>query len=204
METITIILSTRNPSKAQQIKALFADPRITVITLEEAGIEGEAIEDGQTLGENARKKVLHAKEAYGKNTWIMADDTGFYINALDGRPGIDAARWAGDVTTEEITQHTLKQLEGKDDRTATFKTVVCLLTPKGEELCFEGAVNGIILETQRVPPQPKMPYSGIFVPDGSGKVWAEMTTEEENAISHRGEAFRKVYLFLESQLKSDE
>lgn len=198
--TVKIILSTTNPSKAEQIKAMFTNPFIEVLTLSEAGIEGEAIEDGFTLGENAMKKVLYVKERLVEPSWIMADDTGLFISALDGKPGIHAARWAGDVSTEEITQHTLKQLEGKTDRSATFKTVVCLSTPDGRILNFEGEVHGHLAENAKVPAQPKMPYSPLFTPEGSDKVWAEMSVEEENAVSHRGKAFRQVVSFLQNEL----
>jgi XTP/dITP diphosphohydrolase len=199
---MNIILSTRNPSKAEQIKAMFTNPLIKILTLDEAGIDGEAIEDGQTLGENALKKVMYVKERLTEPAWIMADDTGLYITALNGEPGIHAARWAGNVSTDDITKHTLQQLEGKVDRSATFKTVVYLLTPDGRELQFEGAVDGILLGAPRTKPQPKMPYSPLFIPEGTDKVWAEMTVDEENAVSHRGKAFRKLVAFLEDELKN--
>jgi XTP/dITP diphosphohydrolase len=189
-----IVLSTRNPSKAEQIKAVFAGVPINVLTLSDVGIEGEAVEDGTTLEENAMKKALFA---HRPGTWSMADDTGLFIPALGGRPGVYAARWAGETaTTDEITQHTLKQLEGVEDRTATFKTVVALVMPKGEIGFFSGEVHGRLLEAPRVKPQPKMPYSPLFIPDGSDKVWAEMTPDEENTISHRGKAFRFVREYL--------
>ncbi|MDB5255125.1 MAG: yggV, partial [Candidatus Nomurabacteria bacterium] len=70
------------------------------------------------------KKAVYARENTSEEVWTMADDTGLFITALDGAPGIHAARWAGDVSTDEITQHTLRQLEGKTDRSAKFKTVV--------------------------------------------------------------------------------
>jgi len=190
---VPIILSTRNPSKAEQIRALFGDVPLFVRTLSEMGIEGEAVEDGLSLEENAVKK---ARFALRPGHLAMADDTGLFIDALGGRPGVHAARWAGDVSTEEITQYTLRQLEGVWDRGATFKTVVALVSPDGKERYFSGEVRGVILDAPRVPPQPKMPYSPIFVPEGSDKVWAEMTTEEENAISHRGKAFRLVRDYL--------
>jgi XTP/dITP diphosphohydrolase len=199
---MNIILSTRNPSKTEQIKAMFTNPLITVLTLDEAGIEGEAVEDGATLGENAMKKVTYAKEQLKEPAWIMADDTGLFITALDGKPGIHAARWAGDVSTKEITEYTLKQLEGKTDRSATFKTVVYLISPEGQTFQFEGAVNGQLAESAQAEAQPKMPYSPLFSPEGTGKVWAQMTTEEENAVSHRGKAFRQVVAFLEKELEN--
>ena len=196
-----IILSTRNPSKAEQIRAIFNGTSFTILTLTEAGIKGEAIEDGKTLRENASKKALFAHE-HKPTHWAMADDTGLFINALNGEPGIRAARWAGEsASTDEITTYTLKQLQRSSDRSAVFETVVVLVSPSGEQKSFRGKVKGTLLEIPRVKSQPKMPYSPIFIPNGESKVWAEMTTEYENNISHRGIAFRKVREYLESQLR---
>lgn len=196
---MNIILSTRNPSKAEQIKAVFVGLPISVFTLSEAGIEGEAVEDGDTLEKNAMKKALFA---HRPGQWSMADDTGLFIGALNGRPGVYAARWAGETAlTDEITAYTLNQLKGVTDRSATFSTTVALVSPVGEQKFFTGEVRGKLLETPRCKPQPKMPYSPLFMPDGSDKVWAEMTVEEENAISHRGKAFRLVREYLIHQLQ---
>lgn len=193
-----IILSTRNPSKAEQIKAVFKGLPMRILTLAEAGIEGEGVEDGNTLEENALKKARYAYEQSGGKTWTMADDTGLFITALGGKPGIKAARWAGeDATSEEITAYTLKQLDGATDRSAVFETVVALISPEGQHQFFSGSVHGSLLETPRGTPQPKMPYSCLFVPDVSDKNWSEMTVEYENSISHRGKAFGKVKTFLE-------
>ena len=191
-----IVLSTRNPSKSEQIKASFTGSLILVLTLTEAGIDGEAVEDGLTLQENALKKALFARQP---GSWAMADDTGIFINALGGLPGVKSARWAGeDATTDQITWHTLKVIEGKTDRSAIFKTVVALISPKGEQYFFSGKIQGRILQAPRTKAQPRMPYSPIFVPQGTNKVWAEMSLEEENAISMRGKAFRKAREFLET------
>jgi XTP/dITP diphosphohydrolase len=191
-----LILSTRNQSKANQIKPIFEGLSLRVLTLDEAGIEGEAVEDGTTLGENALKKALYAWER--ARTWCMSDDTGLYIDALEGRPGIHAARWAGDVPTEAIMRYTLEKLRhvplGK--RTATFKTAAVVVDPHGDHYTFVGEAPGIILPMPRVQFQPKMPYSGIFQPHGSAKVWAEMSVDEENAVSHRGKAFAQVREFF--------
>lgn len=197
-----IILSTRNPSKAKQIMAMFGDPRIQVITLDEAGIEGQGIEDGNTLVENATKKAQYAfdhRPAAGE-CWTMADDTGLFLEALGGIPGVHAATWAGnDATTDEITAHILDRLKGHDNRRATFRTVVAVINPEGELIYFSGEVEGEILREKRLASQPKMPYSSLFVPKGHTKVWSEMTVEEENDISHRGKAFRQVREFFEEQ-----
>lgn len=196
-----IILSTRNPSKAHQIKEIFTESPFTILTLAEAGVEGEAIEDGATLEENALKKARFAREQADNAMWTMADDTGIFINALGGEPGIRSARWAGETaTTADITNYCLARLKGCADRTASFRTVVALIDPSGTEKLFVGEVEGTLLETPRVPPQPKMPYSPLFVPQGEVMCWAEMPIEYENKISHRGKAFRLARTFLESTL----
>lgn len=193
-----IILSTRNQSKLQQIRNVLAGLDLSVLSLEEAGIEGEVVEDGNTLEENAFKKALFATRQSGK--WAIADDTGLFIDAWGGEPGIHAARWAGDgLSTEEIMLRTLQRLEGVplEGRTASFKTCAVITSPDEKESCFfTGTVRGTILTTPRTACQPNMPYSAIFVPDGQDKTWAEMSVEEENAISHRGKAFRQVRQFF--------
>jgi XTP/dITP diphosphohydrolase len=196
---MNIILSTRNPSKALQINTIFQDTPIEIVTLDEANIEGEAVENGKTLEENAVKKALYAFEKSDGSSWVMADDTGIFIPSLNNEPGVISARWAGEnATTKEITDYCLKRLEGENDRSAIFRTVVSLISPIGEQYLFTGEVAGKILEVPRCEPQPKMPYSPLFMPDGTNKVWAEMTTEEENKISHRGKAFRQVVEFFKT------
>ena len=198
---IDIVLSTRNPSKAEQIKTIFIGLPISVLTLSEAGIQGEALEDGETLKDNALKKARYAFEHVATGSWAMSDDTGLFIHALNDEPGVKSARWAGEgAATEEITRYCLDRLKSKENRSASFESVVALISPDGQEYFFSGKVNGVIVEKQKVPAQPKMPYSPLFKPEGSDKVWAEMTVEEENAISHRGKAFRQVREFLEKQL----
>src|SRR4051812_25378542 len=166
-----VILSTRNETKAEQIKAIFAGSPVRILTLDEAGISGEAIENGKTLEENAYKKALYAHGMSKIASWTMADDTGFFIDALNGEPGIKAARWAGDVSTEEIMLKLLDRLAGTKNRRAYFETAVVLVIPDGSStFTFSGRVHGTILEAPRCPLQPKMPYSAIFVPDGTNKV----------------------------------
>ena len=194
---MNIILSTRNRSKVEQIKILFSDLDATVKSLDEAGISGEAVEDGTTLEENALKKAMFAwEQTVG---WIMADDTGLFIDALGGQPGIHAARWAGrEAKTEDIMNFTLERLRGvpMGKRTATFMTVAVVISPDGDSRVFSGSVSGTLSTEPRTICQIDMPYSAIFIPSGQEKVWAQMSIDEENAISHRGQAFRQVRDFL--------
>ena len=193
-----IVLSTRNPSKMEQIKEVFALSPVTVLDLDDVGVEGQGIEDGETLEHNALKKALFVHE-HRPDLWAMADDTGIFIDALDGKPGVHTAGWTGgNEDTERWTEWILEQLKEKDDRSATFETVVAIISPEGSRHLFAGKVHGVLLREPKTKPQRRMPYSPIFVPDGHNKVWAEMTLAEENSISHRGKAFRKARAFLES------
>ena len=131
----------------------------------------------------------------------MADDTGIFIDALGGKPGVQSARWAGETaTTAEIMNHCLERLKGIKNRTATFRTTVAVISPEGKEYFFTGEVQGKLLKTPRVEFQPQMPYSSLFVPEGGTKSWAEMTIEDENKVSHRGKAFGKVKEFLKKEI----
>lgn len=197
-----VLLSTGNPSKAEQIRSVFAGSPIEIQTLSDLSIEGEADETGATLEENALLKARFAEKYGPKGHYFSADDTGIFISALGGLPGVHSKRWAGeDPTSEQIRDHCLRELNSKDDRSAYFRTVAVLIAPDGKVHTFEGRVNGHILQAEKVPMQPKMPYSGIFMPDGSGKVWAEYSTEEENKISHRGLAFTSMLTFLTNKKK---
>ncbi len=146
---------------------------------------------------------MHSKRRFSltnkQGGWVVAEDTGFFIDALGGRPGIYAARWAGDgLTTEEIMHYTLRELKDipEEARTATFTTVAVLVSPEGVVSVFTGSVLGSLLTSPRTECQPNMPYSALFMPSGTNKVWAEMEVAEENAISHRGKAFRQVRDYL--------
>ncbi len=197
-----IILATQNTSKARQIGEIFKGSPIEVVSMEEAGISPPAsnIETGATLVENALIKAKFA-QAGASGYWTMADDTGIFIHALDGFPGVHSARWAGEGTaTEDIMHGILDKMKGVTDRSATFRTSVVVLGPDGQSHIFQGERPGQVLEEPRCAPQPMMPYSSIFLPDGAEKVWAEMKTEEENEGSHRGKAFRAALEFLKTQL----
>ena len=192
-----IIFSTRNRSKAEQVQKIFSDSGFCIRTLTEAGIAGSVVEDGTTLEENAFLKARFAYVGAGSKVWTIADDTGLFINALCGEPGIYAARWAGEhSSTEETMRHCLRRMEGISDRSAVFRTAAVLIEPDGDSRVFIGEVAGRLLEAPRVSPQPDMPYSALFVPNGQELSWAEMTTEQENTLSHRGQAFRKALLHL--------
>lgn len=194
-----VVLSTRNLGKTEQVQALFAGSSITLLTLDQAGIAGQGLEKkGATIQDNALSKAVFAHD-HRPDLWAMADDTGIFIKALDGRPGADTANWyGGEQDTRKRTEWVLRQLADTKDRSATFRTVVAVVSPRGSVYRFEGDVRGQLLLAPRAKWQHHMPYASIFLPDGSDKVLAEMTTVEENAISHRGKAFLQARTHLES------
>jgi XTP/dITP diphosphohydrolase len=192
-----IIVSTQNPGKAAQIQVLLSIPRLEVVSLFELGILDDVEESGTTLEENAVIKTLFAHEKLGG--YCVGEDTGLYIDALNGSPGIYAKRWAGEsVTTEGIRNFVLEQLKNVPlkERTATFKTVAILITPDGTRHMFTGEMQGRILQTPRTACQPGLPYSSVFQPTGEDRVLSEMAVAEVNAISHRGVAFQALRNFL--------
>jgi XTP/dITP diphosphohydrolase len=131
----------------------------------------------------------------------MADDTGFFIDALGGEPGVDAAYWGGPgLSTEERAAHCLKRMRDVEDRTASFRTTVVLIAPDGGEHVFTGELRGTILAEAARPPLPKMPYSGIFLPEGETRCLADIEEDGDGAEhTHRGRAFTQVRAFLEQQ-----
>lgn len=194
-----VILATRNPNKMDQIRAVFVGSNIELLSLDQAGIEGAAVEDGDTLEENATKKAWYAHERSTTPLWTMADDTGFFVEALGGEPGVQAAYWGGeDLSGEERMRYALDRMRGLTNRRASFRTCVALVSPSGERSYFHGALNGTVLEEPRGTLLPSLPYGVFFVPDGESRSLEEMRAEEESAISHRGKAFRQVRDFLES------
>lgn len=194
-----VVLSTRNKSKVEQIIAALAGLPIDILGLDEAGIAGQAVEDGETLEDNALKKAVFA-QTQKLGCYGLSDDTGIFIDALDGKPGVHTADWLGGKYDAPVKMRLiLKELENMENRAATFKTTIALVDPEGFKRFFTGECPGTLLREPRCEPQPQMPYSAIFLPDGSDKVFAQMTPQEENAVSHRGKALQKLYKHLDSE-----
>lgn len=195
-EKITILLSTGNPDKAKELRALLGE-RFVVQTKSDVGLSDVDIEEtGSTLAENACLKVTGLYEALrlaGKDPdayWILADDTGLFVDALDGRPGIYAARYSGlHATYRDNVEKLLGELSGipSKNRSAYFKTVIALCR-KGVTETVEGVLCGEILETLRG--TKGFGYDPVFYVPEEGRALAEMTDDQKNRISHRGRAYR--------------
>jgi len=196
----TLIFATHNSGKIIEMRQLMAGLEIEVLGAEEAGVMDDVVEDLETFEGNALKKARFVAEQTGQ--WAVADDSGVCIDALDGRPGVHTARWAGpDAGDEGLVRHTLEQLSGVPvgERGAQFRTAAALVSPEGKEWVFEGVVEGEIVEVPRGVNRPKLPYDLIFQPKEDTRTFAEMSDEEKNALSHRGRAFAALRTFLDSE-----
>lgn len=191
-----IVLATRNRGKVDEIRALLSD--LPVDLLAASDMEGipEVEEDAPTLEGNAVKKarVLHA--CTGLPT--LADDTGLEVDALGGRPGVYAARYAGEGCTPADNRRLLLcELSGEANRTAQFRCVLAFVEKGGEQF-FEGACRG------RIPTRERgaggFGYDPVFVPEGYAQTFAELSAHQKNAISHRAQALECFRAFLCARL----
>ena len=186
-----IVFATNNAHKLSEVKAVLGDG-YELVTLREVGITEDIPETGATLDENASIKARYVYERTGLD--CFADDTGLEVEALGGAPGVHSARYATDGHDFAANNRLLlKNLEGKTNRQARFRTVIALILG-GKEHLFEGIVEGVI-DTKENGTE-GFGYDPLFLPEGSSRSFAEMTAEEKNAISHRGRAVRKLVDFL--------
>ena len=184
-----ILLATRNPDKVRELAALLGDLGIRIRTLADFPTVPEVEEDGTTCEANALKKAREIALATGLPS--VADDTGLEVDALGGRPGVFAARYAGeDASYEDNCRKLLKELAGVPParRTARFLTVAALAMPGGHARVATGTLVGVIAE--RCVGSQGFGYDPVFLLPELGRTLAELTAEEKNRISHRAKAFR--------------
>jgi XTP/dITP diphosphohydrolase len=189
------VLATANRHKVREIQALLADLPVTVRSLAEFPGAPDVIEDGATYRENALKKARSAADFTGKPA--LADDTGLEVDALDGRPGLYAARFAGEgCTFQDNIAKLLRLLEGvpAERRGARFVCVLAFVVSGGRELVVEGELRGRITEAQSG--VSGFGYDPVFFVSEAGKTLAELSFEEKNRISHRRRALDKAREFL--------
>lgn len=196
-----LIFATNNKHKVEEVRAALGG-MVEVITLAEAGLHGEIPETADTLQGNALQKAewvieqLKVKSEKLRVDGVFADDTGLEVEALDGAPGVYSARYAGEhCSFDDNIDKLLAALDGKENRKADFRTVICLIE-NGEVRYFEGRVDGQIL-TERHSNGEGFGYDPVFMPDRFAVSFAEMPLEVKNSISHRGLAVKKLkeYLF---------
>lgn len=180
-----LIIASNNKHKIYEIKKILGDRFDEILSLREAGIDHETVEDGTTFMENAYKKAKEIAEISG--SCALADDSGISADALDGAPGIYSARFSGEHGNDQANNDLLvARLADKEDKSAHYTAAICLVYPDGKRVEAEGYLYGRIIDTPRG--TRGFGYDPIFVPDGEERTVAEMTDEEKNAISHRAKA----------------
>lgn len=186
-----LVVATNNAHKLEEIAAILGD-EMELLSLKDINCHADIPETADTLEGNARQKALYIYENYGMD--CFADDTGLEVDALNGAPGVFSARYAGDGHDSEANmQKLLKELEGKENRNAQFRTAICLII-EGKEYLFEGIVKGKIIEEKRG--GAGFGYDPIFVPEGHDQTFAELGNDIKNTISHRARAVEKLCKFL--------
>lgn len=196
----TIIFATKNKGKLKEINAILSDLGVHVISMEEAGIAVEVVEDGKTFEENAIKKAVEIAKI--SNLLTLADDSGLEIDYLDGAPGVYSARYLGEDTSYDIkNNHILSLLSGvpEKERTARFVSVIAAAFPDGRVLQCRGVVEGII--GYEIKGENGFGYDPIFYVPEMGMTTAEMPPEQKNEISHRGKALRQMKTLLMDEWK---
>lgn len=178
-----ILIATKNDGKLKEFKQIFEQKGIVVKSLKDINDDVEIVENGLSFEENARLKA----DGYAKSIGIpvLADDSGLEIDALNGRPGIFSARYAGDHNDAANNAKVLSELGGIPDekRTATFHSTVVVRKPDESELVANGNLRGRILAVPRG--DNGFGYDPLFFVEAKNKTLAEMTREEKNKISHR-------------------
>ena len=186
-----IVFATNNAHKLSEVSAVLGDA-FELVTLREVGITEDIPETGATLDENASIKARYVYERTGLN--CFADDTGLEVEALGGAPGVHSARYATDGHDFVANNRKLlRELEGKVNRKARFRTVISLIVD-GVERQVEGIVEGEITTSESG--AEGFGYDPLFMPEGYDRTFAEMSAEEKNAISHRGRAVAKLVEML--------
>lgn len=189
-----IVFASNNAHKLEEVRSKLPK-EFTVLSLKDVLGDVDIPETGDTLDENASIKSRYVFERTGKN--CFSDDTGLEIAALNGEPGVYSARYAGEgCSFQDNMDKVLGKMEGAEDRSACFRTVISLIL-NGEEHFFEGRVDGEILTEEHG--EEGFGYDPIFRPDGIEESFAEMTMEQKNEISHRGKAVQKLVDFLSNR-----
>lgn len=189
-----LVFATHNANKKREV-ARMLEGIYEVIDLNDLGLEEEIPEDGQTLEANAEIKARFIYEKFGVN--CFADDTGLEVDALNGAPGVHTARYAGEAKDADANMNKLiNALEGNQNRSAQFKTAICLVL-EGTVHQFKGIAKGSIRHLRSG--KEGFGYDPIFEPEGYDITFAEMEADEKNRISHRGKAIASLIRFLTSK-----
>lgn len=197
---IELIIATTNPGKFIEIREALKDLPVKLLSLRDLPGAPTVVEDAETFEGNARKKAREIARWSGKTT--LADDSGLVVEALGGRPGVHSARYAGDgATDEDNRQKLLRKMrdvpEGK--RGAAFVCALIVVTPEGQEFFVEGRCEGLIAFEPRG--ENGFGYDPLFLVPSLNQTTAELSLEEKNKVSHRGQALRRLKEILTTGVK---
>lgn len=182
------VLASQNKKKIAELQAILGELGVEVLSQREAGVDLEVEETGTTFEENARLKARAVMEATGLPA--IADDSGLVVDALDGAPGVYSARYGGPGLDDTGRwQLLLKNMEGKTNRSCRFVCVICCAFPDGGELMARGECPGEV--AQGAQGTGGFGYDPVFYLPRLGKTMAQLSPEEKNGLSHRGQALRK-------------
>ena len=195
-----LILATSNKDKVREIAEIFKDTPFVVTTMKEEGFDPDIVEDGKTFEENAliKARTVHA---LAESAYVMADDSGLCIDALDGAPGIYSARFCGENSTyPEKFKKIFEMLKDvpEEKRTAKFVCSIAVVRPDGSEFTVRGEVCGVLHEKPMG--DGGFGYDPIFYVPEFGMTTAQMTKEQKNSISHRGKASRAMADILKAEI----
>lgn len=196
-----LLVATGNAGKLREIKRLLEGAEIDIVGLDEIENAPDVIEDGDTFTANARKKAVEMARFSGLLT--LADDSGLVVDALDGKPGVHSARYAGRQGDDQANNaKLLQQMESVPDeqRQAAFCCVMALAQPDGDCRTFEGRIAGLIMRGERG--CDGFGYDPLFMVPEYGKTTAELPLDIKNRISHRGMALRQVIPVLKEMVKN--
>lgn len=188
-----LVFATNNPHKLKEISSILAD-QLEILSLNDINCHEDIPETAKTLEGNALLKAQFVYDKY--NMDCFADDTGLEVEAMNGEPGVYSARYAGEEHDSEANKlKLLKNMKGKKNRKAQFRTVISLIL-NGEKYQFEGIIKGQITTEERG--ISGFGYDPIFIPEGYDLTFAELGDEIKNKISHRSQAVNKLCKFLYS------
>ena len=186
-----LCFATNNKHKIEEVRSII-EPDFRILSLRDIGCHDELPETGLTLEANSLEKAQYVFSKF--SIPCFADDSGLEVDTLNGAPGVFSARYAGDHKNDgDNTALLLSNLAGKENRAAQFRTVISLLEEKGKYI-FGGTIKGSIIHEKRG--NNGFGYDPVFVPEGYSLTFAEMPSEQKNAISHRAIAVKKLCAFL--------
>ena len=199
-----MVLATRNQGKLAEFQELLKDFDVDLRSLADFGPTPEAVEDGETFDDNAYKKASFTAKVLGLP--CIADDSGLTVEALDGRPGVYSARYAGDNATDaDNIDKLLAEMDGQQNRKAAFECVISIAVASGPALTYEGRCEGEITTERQG--EGGFGYDPVFFSPELGKSFAQANMTEKNSVSHRGKAlaevgqeFGKILKWLEQRL----